>query len=223
MNGLDEQTKAMISARMGQMADMQEKMLDQQLDQVDKLTEDDFEVLRQERRKKMVAAAEQKRRWRFLGHGELQEVCDQPEFFKAMNGESKRVVCHFYTPSNRFCPVVDQHLRKIANEHLETRFIRINAEKAPYLVEKLQVVVMPTILLALDGKVQHLIEGLSELGGQNFSSEYLAYVISTHKCCVFDKAKPERTDEDGFAMSRHEKPSIRQSAYMSDDDDIFED
>lgn len=223
MEGLDEQTKAMISARMGQMADMQEKVLDQQLEEVDKLTEDDFEVLRQERRKKMQAAFEQKRKWRFMGHGELQEVADQPEFFKAMNGESKRVVCHFYTKTNRYCPIVDEHLRKFANEHLETRVIRINAEKAPYLVEKLQVVVMPTILLALDGKVQHMIEGLSELGGQDFSTEWLAYVISQHKVCVFDKPKPERVNEDGFAMQRSEKASIRQSAYMSDSDDMFED
>ena len=113
MEGLDEQTKAMISARMGQMADMQEKVLDQQLEEVDKLTEDDFEVLRQERRKKMQAAFEQKRKWRFMGHGELQEVADQPEFFKAMNGESKRVVCHFYTKTNRYCPIVDEHLRNL--------------------------------------------------------------------------------------------------------------
>lgn len=56
-------------------------------------------------------------------------------------------------------------MEKLAAKHLETRFVKIDAEKSNYLVEKLMVVVMPTILLVKDGKVVHQIQGenLSEM------------------------------------------------------------
>ena len=220
---MDEQLQEIVGEHMMAAAQVQEKVLDAQIDQMDELDEDDFERLREERKRRLIAAHRKKQEWRFLGHGEYQEVADQPEFFKVMNGKSKRVVCHFYTKTNKFCPIVDARLEQLAREHLETRFVKINAEKAPYLAEKLNIVVIPTILLALDGKVQHMIEGLTELGGQEFTPEYLAWVISTHKVCVFDGAKPEVDAEDGFTMKRHEKPAIREKQWAGDGSEFFDD
>ena len=58
------------------------------------------------------------------------------------------------------------HLREISQSHLETRFISINVEKAPFFVQKLEVKVLPTIVCFNDGKaVQHII-GLDALGGR---------------------------------------------------------
>ena len=112
-----------------------------------------------------IAAHRKKQEWRFLSHGEYQEVADQPEFFKVMNGKSKRVVCR-HTKTNKFCPIVDTRLEQLAREHLETRFVKINAEKLP-IWRRSEHRGHSHHPAALDGKVQHMVEGLTELGGQS--------------------------------------------------------
>ena len=49
--------------------------------------------------------------------------------------------------------VVDKHLGILAKQHIETRFIKIQAEKSPFLAEKLKIVVLPTIALIKNAKV----------------------------------------------------------------------
>lgn len=44
----------------------------------------------------------------------------------------ERLVCHFYRNSLP-CKVIDQHLAVLAAKHLETKFLRVHAEKAPFL------------------------------------------------------------------------------------------
>ena len=58
----------------------------------------------------------------------------------------RQVVIHFYRPSTLRCQIVDRHLETLAAGHLETRFLKINAEKCPFLVEKLRIIMLPTIL-----------------------------------------------------------------------------
>lgn len=41
----------------------------------------------------------------------------------------------------------------LAKQHMETRFVKINAEKSPFLAEKLKIVVLPTIALIKNAKV----------------------------------------------------------------------
>jgi len=49
--------------------------------------------------------------------------------------------------------VVDKHLSILAKQHIETRFVKINAEKSPFLAEKLKIIVLPTIALIKNTKV----------------------------------------------------------------------
>jgi hypothetical protein len=49
---------------------------------------------------------------------------------------------------------MDSHLTKLAQMHPETRFVRINAEKSPFLAEKLRIIMLPTVALVLKGKVR---------------------------------------------------------------------
>lgn len=49
--------------------------------------------------------------------------------------------------------VVDKHLNLLAKQHLETRFVKINAEKSPFLAEKLKIIVLPTLALIKNAKV----------------------------------------------------------------------
>ena len=56
------------------------------------------------------------------------------------------------TPSLR-CKIVDKHMTELCTKHFEARFIRLNAEKAPFLAERLKIKVMPTILMVKDSNV----------------------------------------------------------------------
>lgn len=52
---------------------------------------------------------------------------------------------------------------------------------AKYLVEKLGIVVMPTLLIVKDRKAEHHIRGFDELGGsEEFTADELAYVLGGH-------------------------------------------
>ena len=97
------------------------------------------------------------------GHGEYREIT-QDEFLPAVTGSDK-VVCHFYHDDFLRCKVLDQHLRVIAQHHPETKFVCINAEKAPFFIDKLQIRVLPTMVVFHDGKaIDRIIgfEGISD-------------------------------------------------------------
>lgn len=50
--------------------------------------------------------------------------------------------CFFFYFVSRRCKVMDMRLGELAPRHLETKFLRIDAEKAPFFVQKLQVCVV---------------------------------------------------------------------------------
>lgn len=86
------------------------------------------------------------------------------DFFK--EAKCERFVCHFFR-ENWPCKVVDKHLESIAQKHMETKFARIHAEKAPFVTEKLKIWMLPTICICKDGKVIDYIVGFDELGGSD--------------------------------------------------------
>jgi len=62
-----------------------------------------------------------------------------------------KCIVHFYHPSFHRCSIMDEHLGNLAESHLETRFLRMDVEKAPFLVEKLGVKVLPCVIGFVDG------------------------------------------------------------------------
>ena len=122
------------------------------------INEDDFEALRQKRKLDLQKQARQNQDWKQLGHGEYSEVNDTKDFFNICK-KSQRVVAHFFRGVSPRCQIVDAHFEKLAKAHLETRFIKVNVEKNPFLVERLQIVLMPTMTLIKDGKTEHSILG----------------------------------------------------------------
>lgn len=83
------------------------------------------------------------------GHGQYTEVA-QDEFLPNVTA-SRQVVCHFYHKDFQRCKIIDMHLQLIARSHPETKFIYINAEKAPFFVERLNIRTLPTLLFFRDG------------------------------------------------------------------------
>ena len=96
---------------------------------------------------------------------------------------------HFYRGVTPRCQIVDAHFEKLAQTHVETRFIKIDAEKSPYLVEKLGIILLPTIVLVRDGRTEHSIRGFDEFGGtDDFTTSDMAWVLSTHGVLNFEEA-----------------------------------
>ena len=147
-----------VSAGILQAALAEERRLDAELEKMGTLDEDDFEALRQKRRLDLQKTARQNQDWMQLGHGVYSEVNDTKDFFNVCK-KSARVVAHFYRGVTPRCQIVDAHLERLAKAHLETRFIKVDVEKNPFLVERLQIVLMPTITLIKDGKTEHAILG----------------------------------------------------------------
>jgi len=69
---------------------------------------------------------------------------------------------------------MDRHLETLSKLHLETKFCRIDAEKSPFLTEKLKIWMLPTLALVKHEKVTDYVVGLDELGGRDdFTTEQL--------------------------------------------------
>lgn len=143
-----------------------ERALDEAIDGMDQLGKDDIDALRRRRIQELKQRAAKEAEWRRKGHGSYQEVTDQKQWFEECK-TSERVVCHFYRPSTWRCEIVDKHLSALAAKYIGTRFIKINAEKAPFLCDRLDVTVLPTILCLKDNKEHDKLVGFDELGGRD--------------------------------------------------------
>lgn len=167
-----------VQQQLLQATQMMEHQVDAEIEKLDKMDEDDIEALRRKRMQQMKKQADQKKDWLSQGHGRYDEIADEREFFDVCK-KSKNVVCHFYRDSTFRCKIVDKHLTLLAPKHVETRFVKINAEKCQFLVERLRIVVIPTICLAKDGKTVDYVVGFDDLGGHDeFPTDVLEWRIA---------------------------------------------
>ncbi|KAM1687068.1 hypothetical protein FF2_034501 [Malus domestica] len=186
-----------------------EDKLDEEIAALDRVDDDDLEALRERRLQQMKKMAEKRSRWISLGHGEYSEIPSEKDFFSAVKA-SDRVVCHFYR-ENWPCKVVDKHLSILAKQHMETHFVRINAEKSPFLAEKLKIVVLPTIALIKNAKVDDYVVGFDELGGKDdFSTEELEERLA--------KAQVIFYEGESSMKSSAQTRSVRQSSKADSSD-----
>lgn len=194
-----------------------ESQLDDQIHALEKLGSEDIEVLRQKRVLQLKLYAKKKQEWLRRGHGEYTEVLSEKGFFEEMKGE-ERMVCHFYR-ENWPCKVMDKHLRSLATSHLETKFIKIDAEKAPFLVERLKIWMLPTLALVKRQKTVDYVVGFDDLGGKDdFTTEMLAERLR-RSGLLHQDSEPARSVSQNA-------PAVRQSAHSrpvdSDEDSDFE-
>ena len=192
---------------------------------MENLDEDTFEELRQRRRLELQKKMRSEQDLRQLGHGVYSEMNDTKDFFNAAKKSSKMCV-HFYRGVTPRCQIVDAHFSQLAQKHVETRFIKVDVEKNPFLVERLGIILIPTIVLCKDGKTDHSIRGFDEFGGtDDFSTTDMAYVLSTYGMLNFDEADrseeiSNRSNKAGLNSMRLN--CIRAGEYddMADDDDF---
>ena len=89
------------------------------------------------------------------------------------------MVVHFYR-NNWPCKVMDMHLDMLSKKHLETKFAKIDAEKSPFLTERLKIWMLPTLALISKEKVLDYVVGFDDLGGtDDFPTEHLRLVLAS--------------------------------------------
>jgi len=140
-----------------------EAQLDDELERLQNPDEEELSRIRNARLKEYKEREKNHRTWLELGHGEYSEISSEQDFFPAVK-KSDKVVVHFYRPSAFRCSIVDKHLKLLAPKHLETKFLKLDAEKAPFLTGKLGIKVIPTILCIVDSNVKDRIVGFTDLG-----------------------------------------------------------
>ena len=72
------------------------------------------------------------------------------------------------------CKILDKHLAILAKKHMETKFCKINAEKTPFLCDRLKIKVIPTIIMIKDAQTRGYVVGFTDLGNtEDFTTEML--------------------------------------------------
>mmetsp|Transcript_11863 Transcript_11863/g.30094 ORF Transcript_11863/g.30094 Transcript_11863/m.30094 type:complete len:247 (-) Transcript_11863:1553-2293(-) len=223
-------------------AQEQVKGIESEMAQYDRLLDDEdaLEDLRKKRIEQMKKQYQMQKKYRELGHGTYTELGsgstndsrDIAKDFFQTSKESDRIIYHFYRPTTRYCDIFHAHLEKLAQKHLETKFVKINVEGcdnnegggASFLVERLGIVVMPTLVLVKDRKAIHHMRGFDELGGtEDFSTNMLAHVLGTHG--ITDLRDDEEMSEEWLKEQGINTIRLRKGAKkggFSEFDDDFE-
>ena len=182
----------------GMIAEMQENMLDAEIHKLDNLDGKGFG--------QNTRGARQTTQGTEIGRGRV--VAPRPRAFDAAHGDEGVLRCveeleavglPFY---EAYFPSLRRLERSFGQDgflHRETRFCTFDAEKSPYLCDKILAdpegnVVIPTLLLVKEGKVTYHIRGLAELGGEQCNCEIMAAVLQIHGLIEGEAAKHEYDD-----------------------------
>ena len=207
---IEDKTKAYMAE---QEKKEKEEIEKQKLGEIDDLEEVDSEeerIMRQEM-EKMKKTAENKReemakKIKNDKYGNYTEIIET-EFLDTMLKNDK-VVCHFYHKDFERCKIIDKHLQIIAQSHKETLFVKIDAEKTPFFTAKLNIRVLPTIILFVKGKSVHRFIGFQDFGMNddfptiNLSRQLVIYKMIQPKTkaekgeVTIKKGKKDDSDED---------------------------
>ena len=122
-------------------------------DEYDDLLDDDaeLEAIRARRIHQMKQMQAETAKHKALGHGEVRTI-SQDDFLPECTGESEWVAVHFFHNEFKRCEIMDHHLKIIAPMHLGCKFLRLDVEKSPFFVSKLQIKTLPTLIVFREGK-----------------------------------------------------------------------
>jgi len=163
----------MVKAALLQM----EEAVDDELNRVENMTEDELAKIRAKRIAEMKAKAEKRQEWQNNGHGSLSKITEQKEFFEAAKN-SERLICIFTRETNRYGKIMKEHMANLAARHLEARFVWVDAENAPFLTDRLNIYMLPTIVCVKGNKVHKQHNGLDEIDGTGkYTTGMLEYLL----------------------------------------------
>ncbi|XP_045622410.1 thioredoxin domain-containing protein 9 [Procambarus clarkii] len=211
---------ALVEKQLAVATQIIEQQIDAEIERLETLDADDLDAIRRDRLAAMKQREQKKQDWIYNGHGEYSELHDEKDFFETTK-KSENVVCHFYRDQFLRCKIVDKHLNILAKKHIETKFCKINAEKAPFLTERLSIRVLPTLCLVKNGKTKDYIVGFTDLGNTDeFSTEVLEWRIGRTDVIEYngDLMCPPVSSGPGMKMNVQKKKTIRGGRRGDSDD-----
>ena len=139
--------------------------------------------------------------WRVRGHGTYEEVvtADVAGSFLELAKLHEKLVVHFCRENVSECEIMHNHLGTIAKQHLETKFVYLDVEKASarakdmLVIEcKLGVVAVPTLILVKNQQYAYRLKGLGELGGRDTSTFSIKQFLAVHGVLKLSEAEEAR-------------------------------
>lgn len=106
----------------------------------------------------------------------------------------------FTRDANKYGQVMKEHMTLLAQSHMEARFVWVDAENAPFLTDKLNIWMLPTIVCIVDNKVKEQHNGLNEIDGSGkYTSGMLEYLLHLDgmldEAPMYDRECQEEEDE----------------------------
>ncbi|XP_061360984.1 thioredoxin domain-containing protein PLP3B-like [Gastrolobium bilobum] len=197
------QEKGQASSSVNEEVDLDELMDDPELE---KLHADRIASLKKE--------AEKREAWKKKGHGEYREITEG-DFLGEVTG-SEKAICHYYHKEFYRCKIMDKHLKSLSAKHIDTKFIKLDAENAPFFVAKLAVKTLPCVILFRQGVAVDRLVGFQDLGGKDdFTTKSLEALLI--KKGIIDGKKDEDDEDDGYHESTHR--TVRASVLADSDSD----
>lgn len=156
-------------------ADAMEEKIDREMKELDEMEDEDIERIREKRIAEMKKLQDVRQEWLRNGHGKLNEIASDKDFFEEAKG-CKKLVVHFYRNTTMRCKILDEHLKTLSKKHLETKFLKLDVEKCDWIVQRLNIRVIPTLAFVKDGKTKDYMRGFDDVGGtDDFSTDMLEW------------------------------------------------
>lgn len=184
------------------------------------LDDPDLERLHAERLASLKQEAEKRVEMERKGHGTYEDVAEG-DFLEIVT-KTPSVIAHFYHANFERCKVMDKHLAILAKKYFDTRFIKISAPEAPFLVEKLNVRMLPCLICFCNSVAGRRLVGFDELGGKDdFQTELLEDILKS--CSAVEDVPIAPMDDEKISSIRkglHNTTGIKRTE--SDEDSDFE-
>jgi Phosducin len=191
------------------------------IDVEDLLDDPDLEALHEQRIAQLKEEREKRQQMSHKGHGELTDI-SEGEFLEVVT-KTDRVVCHFFHKDFERCKIMNKHLKLLAPKFFKTRFCKLHGPDAPFFVAKLQVQMLPCVILFVNGVAVDRVVGFDELGKKDdFDTEALesrliaAGVVERQKSLQEDDG-----DDEGCRNVRKGLVDIARKHADSDEDSDF--
>lgn len=183
---------------------------------LDELLDDpELEKLHAERIAAMKREVEKREVLKRQGHGEYREITEGDFLAEVTRGD--KVICHFYHREFYRCKIMDKHLKALAPIYLGTKFVKLDAENAPFFVTKLAIKMLPCVILFKKGIAVDRLVGFEDLGGKDdFSTRALENILK-RKGIIEEKKKDEDEEDDETDMSKNRR--VRSSTARDSDSD----
>ncbi|KAJ1471700.1 thioredoxin-like protein [Baffinella frigidus] len=132
--------------------------------EIDLLDDEEIDIIHKQRLAEMKReASRREEESKKAGHGSYNLV-EEKNFLDEVT-TSKAVVVHFFHEDFVRCQIVDKHMAEVARKYAATKFVRVDATKAPFFINKLKIQMLPCIVMFREGMAFDRIVGFDELGG----------------------------------------------------------